>query len=727
VTGPEVEGSDDVVRPGTGVVRPGSVTGAAGAAGVVRPGAVRPGTDVVRPDTAPDGAAKAVAAVPEAPSETPVEPIHVVLPVIPVKEVKQGFLDRLVAGKTDAEKVEEAARKEEEARRRAEEAQRKADEKALREQDEADRKADEKARKEALEARREAREVRRAEVEADRKARAEAEERARKQAEKARRADEKERREQEKALRRDTDEDEDEEEYEEPVRRPQRSAPAPLAPPRPGTAPPRPGPRQAPAPARPMPGRGGRAPQRTGVERYDEYDGYERRRRPLWHWAVGAAALVALGGGSAVVATVVAPPGAVTYQGGIDTGVQAPMLAGLNGVAAVPSRSGLDAAIGPLLDTPNLGPSPAVTVADAAKGQVLWDRNGDAPMKPASAAKVLTAAAVLATRGPTYRIPTRVVAGANPGDVVLVGGGDPSLAISENSYFRGAARLDLLAQEVRRALGTQTPTRVLIDTSLFSGPTVGPSGSGNVGSQVANVTALMVDGGRTNLNSRGESGQFSPQPDVAAGQAFAAALGLPASAVVPGSAPANPRVLGQALSPPIASIVEQMLAESDNTAAEMMARQVALAKNLPASFDGGAEATRRVLADIGLPMPSGTGLRDGSGLSHDDRVTTNQLVAILLKAASPDSPHLRPILSGLAVAGYSGTMDDDHQRSRAGRGTTRAKTGTLSGVNALAGVLVDADGRLLIFAAIGNDTPNKFVAEPALDRIAERLTRCGCS
>jgi D-alanyl-D-alanine carboxypeptidase/D-alanyl-D-alanine-endopeptidase (penicillin-binding protein 4) len=126
-------------------------------------------------------------------------------------------------------------------------------------------------------------------------------------------------------------------------------------------------------------------------------------------------------------------------------------------------------------------------------------------------------------------------------------------------------------------------------------------------------------------------------------------------------------------------------------------------------------------------MPSGTGLRDGSGLSHDNRVTTNQLVAVLLKAASPNTPELRPILSGLAVAGYSGTMDDDHRRDRAGRGTTRAKTGTLSGVNALVGILVDADGRLLVFAAIGNDTPNYVVAEPALDRIAERLTRCGCS
>ena len=63
----------------------------------------------------------------------------------------------------------------------------------------------------------------------------------------------------------------------------------------------------------------------------------------------------------------------------------------------------------------------------------------------------------------------------------------------------------------------------------------------------------------------------------------------------------------------------------------------------------------------------------------------------------------------------------------AGRGIVRAKTGTLAGVNALAGFLVDADGRLLAFAAIGNDTPSRPAGEQALDRIAERLTQCGCS
>ena len=57
---------------------------------------------------------------------------------------------------------------------------------------------------------------------------------------------------------------------------------------------------------------------------------------------------------------------------------------------------------------------------------------------------------VLAARGPAYRIPTRAVAGANPGEVVIVGGGDPTLAVDKNGFYPGAARLDDLAAQVRR-------------------------------------------------------------------------------------------------------------------------------------------------------------------------------------------------------------------------------------------------------------------------------------
>ncbi len=87
---------------------------------------------------------------------------------------------------------------------------------------------------------------------------------------------------------------------------------------------------------------------------------------------------------------------------------------------------------------------------DVATGEALYDRGADRATVPASTTKLVTAATVLATRGPAYRIPTRVVAGANPGEVVLVGGGDPTLSIGAKGYFPGAARLDLLAAQVKK-------------------------------------------------------------------------------------------------------------------------------------------------------------------------------------------------------------------------------------------------------------------------------------
>jgi D-alanyl-D-alanine carboxypeptidase/D-alanyl-D-alanine-endopeptidase (penicillin-binding protein 4) len=240
---------------------------------------------------------------------------------------------------------------------------------------------------------------------------------------------------------------------------------------------------------------------------------------------------------------------------------------------------------------------------------------------------------------------------------------------------------------------------------------------------IANITALMTDGARVNPRDTRSNPDRYTQPDLAAGQIFAQALGLPASAVVSGIAPQGAKVLGEVLSPTIARLVEIMLVDSDNVVAEAMARQAALAKGLPGSFSGGAQATAAALTELGVPA-GGVGLVDGSGLSDDNRVTANQLTAVLYRAASSKYPQLRAILSGLPVAGYSGTLSNRDQG--AGMGLVRAKTGTLNHVNALAGFVVDADGRLLAFAVLADATTNRGPAERALDRVASGVAACGC-
>jgi D-alanyl-D-alanine carboxypeptidase/D-alanyl-D-alanine-endopeptidase (penicillin-binding protein 4) len=762
VAPPDSEGpgeATEVVRPGTGVVRPGT-------------GVVRPGTGVATPGDAP---AKARAVVPDAP-EQPLEPIHVVLPVIEVMPAKQGFLDRLVAGKpkkSEAGIAEEEAAKAAEEARKVDEQNRRADAEARRAAEEIRAKAGEKARKAGAKAEEKAREADEKAAEDTRKA----DEKARRAEEKTRRAEAKAR---DKAARADDDDDyDDDDEYDEdeplgqtralappmaPPARPQQapaqpmSRPAPPAPPRPTPqapqaphAPPAP-PSRPQAPQRPMRPPQGRPQYQADPRQFDHRQGDPRqsdprqtdprqqrrpqyaghdgpRRRPVRRWLLALAAAVVLGAGSAVVAGQTAPPAQVQWAAGLDTGAAAAVLDGLKTDAKRPTNAGLAGIVNPLLADAGLGGRVTASIVDVATGESLFELDGGEPAIPASTAKLLTAAAVLHSRGLTYQIPTRVVAGAGPGEVVLIGGGDPTLAAGGNPTYAGAARMDALADQVRKALGTVAPTHVYVDTSLYSGPSKHPSWDDldlRAG-LIAHPTALMTDGARTDPSNTSQNASRYWEPDVAAGEIFAELLGLPGDAASAGQAPPNAKQLGQVLSMPIGRMVELMLDQSDNVIAEALARQAALGRNQPASFDGAAQATRAVLAELGV-RSDGLGLVDGSGLSNDDKVSAAQLTAVLGAAASPKFPELRPIVSGLPVAAYSGTLAGRYQGQNggSGAGTVRAKTGTLTGVNSLAGIAVDRDGRLLAFSMVADAVSDPPRALQALDRVAAAIANCGC-
>ena len=149
-----------------------------------------------------------------------------------------------------------------------------------------------------------------------------------------------------------------------------------------------------------------------------------------------------------------------------------------------------------------------------------------------------------------------------------------------------------------------------------------------------------------------------------------------------------------------------------------------------------AQTILTVLSSHGFDVSRAT-LVDGSGLSVNDAVPATLLTELLSAAAAPDkSPAdeahqqrtaaLRPLLVGLPVAGSSGTLADRyHGPAAGGRGWIRAKTGTLTSVNSLAGTVLDADGRMLVFALLSNG-PNPVSVRPRLDALAAGLRSCGC-
>lgn len=441
-----------------------------------------------------------------------------------------------------------------------------------------------------------------------------------------------------------------------------------------------------------------------------------------------AMAAAAFGAYLGVHAVVRPPPSATTSPPPTPTALAraagAPLVVALP--TSTPARpAAVAAALAPRLADRALGPSVHARVVDLESGTVLLDRDGSSPTAPASTAKLLTAAAVLAVHRPTDRIVTSLMTDG-AGTIVLVGGGDPTLSAAPAgtaTLYDGAARLSDLAQ---RARDSKVPVRrIVVDDSAFAGPAVSPDWAAEdvPSSYGSAVTAVMVDGGRTRPGDEIRSAA----PDLDAGRALARLIGRPNLSIVRGAVTdSDSRALGTVRSAPFSDLVGQMLRESDNVIAECLARQVALAKDLPATFVGAARAIRSVMTDLGVDP--GGGLVDGSGLAPRDRVSPDVLVAVLRLTVTSAAPGLRALLSGLPVAGWSGSLSDRFVSgpSRDGAGVVRAKTGTLTGVSALAGLIHDRDGRLLGFSIVADRAPATEPAESALDAAAATLSDCGC-
>lgn len=411
-------------------------------------------------------------------------------------------------------------------------------------------------------------------------------------------------------------------------------------------------------------------------------------------------------------------PQAAPSAPGVLPGVR-PAGAGSGNQAGAVDSTSLAAALRPLLADSALGSVRGVSVTDTATGQVLYESGAREPMTPASTVKIATAAAALTALGPDHRIRTTVTPGAGPGRIILVGGGDPSLTARKKAPAGAGGSLVALAADTAQALkaaGTDT-VALGYDDSLYTGPARHPIG---VNDNIAPVTALTADEGRPDDSFSGPVAR-TDDPSRATARAFAALLrergikvtGEPAGA----RAAAGAVPLAATLSPPLSGLVERMLTNSDNDIAEALARQTALASGAPASFDGVERSLVARLASLGVDT-TGSRFADGSGLNRADKVSAGLLTALLAKAADPQRPQLRPVLTGLPVAGFTGTLRTRNSGASPAAGLLRAKTGTLTGVNSLAGTVVDPSGRLLAFAFLTANAADPGAAEKALDKLA---------
>jgi D-alanyl-D-alanine carboxypeptidase/D-alanyl-D-alanine-endopeptidase (penicillin-binding protein 4) len=377
-------------------------------------------------------------------------------------------------------------------------------------------------------------------------------------------------------------------------------------------------------------------------------------------------------------------------------------------------------------------------VIDPATQVILYQRDYKRPTAPASTLKILTSLTALTALGADTRLRTRVL--RDGGGVVLVGAGDATMT-RHSGIVDGAptASLDSLAKVTAAALkkeGANT-THVSFDDSLFSGPALSHGWSPGLvaAGEISPVMALSANQGRVGAGAEARSAD----PALAAARYFASALEADGITVngqaTRAKAVANAPEIAGATSPTIAEMVEYALTTSDNDVAESLAHLAGFKLFGSGSFEGGVAATQKVLTDYSIPT-EGLKISDGSGLSKADRVEAQTLAraveAVVADAAPAQlavtSPVGWAVSTGMPVAGFTGTLADryDTNKTKAGRGVVRAKTGTLTGVVSLAGFVRDSEGRVLVFALLASGVPDIATGRLYADQFAAALATCGC-
>lgn len=350
---------------------------------------------------------------------------------------------------------------------------------------------------------------------------------------------------------------------------------------------------------------------------------------------------------------------------------------------------------------------------------------------PASTTKIVTTAAALFALGADHVFETTVVPDGRR-RVVLVGGGDPLLARRPDDATAYPQRADVvtLARQAATALRKKgvRSVRVAYDAGLFPGPAVNPGWRSDYipDGVVSPTSALWVDEGRP-ASGFGRV----PDPAAAAAQAFAAALagaGIEVEGRVEETTAPSATPLASVSSPPLAQIVERILLVSDNEAAEVLQRHIGIAEEGEGSIEAGRRGVGRILESQGVEL-HGSVLYDGSGLSRDNLLDPRVLVDVLRLALDPSRPDLSAVLTGLPVAGFTGSLTNRMDLGPpAGLGRVRAKTGTLTGVTSLAGIAADVDGNAMVFVLMADKVRRNrdYFARVAMDNAAASLGACHC-
>ena len=336
----------------------------------------------------------------------------------------------------------------------------------------------------------------------------------------------------------------------------------------------------------------------------------------------------------------------------------------------------------------------SITIADA-QGRVLADLNGNRPRIPASNQKLVSTAYALDRLGPDYRLNTQLWL-LGDGSFRLTGEGDPDLALPQLQRFA------MLAMGSGGSSG-ETPSLVRLQIAEEQRQSWWPQGwhpDDRYYAYGAPITRLAVTSNAINdavMNPPSRLQTLLQKTMVQRGAKVQVSL---VSSRAP--LPADAVLLHQEPSAPMHNLLSLANTESHNFTAEVLLRQGAGTWDL-------AQATQLQmlwLTEQGLPM-QGIRVADGSGLDRANRLTSRFLVALLMRI--DQHPYGRAYLASMAVAGQRGTLRNLYLGTPL-QGQFFGKTGTISGVRSISGVLMTGAGTRYVSAiSNGASSPNDTI------------------
>lgn len=361
------------------------------------------------------------------------------------------------------------------------------------------------------------------------------------------------------------------------------------------------------------------------------------------------------------------------------------------------------------------------------EGRRVVEFNGTLPLMPASNMKIVVAAAALSILGPEFRYSTNLMGIANgtriQGNLWIVGGGDPLLTagnyVSSEAYPTiSPTRIEPLLDALVSAGITEITGSVVGDESRYDVERFTPSlGLGVRGTELGPLGALLLNDGVITTSP------IKPDnPALSAAMEFTRLLGERGITVLgspkTGNASLDLPVLATVISAPLVDVVAEMLTNSDNNTAELLLKEIGKSVANEGTRVAGIAVVQNALQKMGV-FADGLAMTDGSGLDRSNRITCSTLQSILINDGG-----FGTLTKGFAIAGRTGTLSELFLTSPVS-GLMRAKTGTLTGVKTLSGVIPYSEKQAVVFTLFlnGSGVSNQGIYRPIWAALTDALAR----